>query len=114
MSSMHKTYRVELRNGEDTPLDPIVYEVTVILADLLRGELEGPRHGITDLSKQPMHGTVLWLWSASVRCGHYAGGFQEFKAACLGFEVVNRPATDEVRAVPPTLPADTPLHSPHD
>jgi hypothetical protein len=98
------TYRVELETTD--PAEPLIFEVTPILADILRAELEGPRHGINDPVRQSVHTTVLWLWSAAVRTGEFAGNFQTFKAACTNFEVVK--ATDaEVQGVPPTV-ADSP------
>lgn len=101
------TYRLELDGRDDNPV------VTPILADILKGELEGPRHGITDPKTQSVHTTVLWLWSACLRTGEFAGKFPEFKAALLNFEVIK--ATDqEVQAVPPTSPAEPLSHSPAD
>jgi hypothetical protein len=97
------TYRLELEGRDDTP------EVTPILADILRGELEGPKHGITDPQRYSIHTTVLWLWSACLRDKLFDGGFQEFKAALLNFEPV-KPAGVEVQGVPPTSPAE-PLSS---
>jgi len=100
------TYRVELDNGETPP-----YQVEVILADLLRAELEGPKHGITNPQTQSLHTTVLWLWSASLRSGNYEAGFREFKTACTNFEVV-KAAGAEVRGVPPTSEGGSDTDSP--
>lgn len=99
------TYRLELEGRDDNP------EVTPILADILRGELEGPRHGITDPQKFSIHTTVLWLWSACLRDKLFEGGFQEFKTALLNFEPV-RSNDLEVCGVPPTLPTEPPSDSP--
>lgn len=100
------TYRLELEGRDDNPV------VTPILADVLRAELEGPRHGITNPAAQAVHTTVLWIWSACLRAGEYDGKFPEFKAALLNFEVV-RDAV-EVQGVPPTSPAESRSSSPAD
>lgn len=99
------TYRLELEGRDDTP------EVTPILADVLRAELEGPRHGITSPTTQSVHTTVLWLWSASVRLGYFDGDFRAFKTELTNFEVVKATGA-EVQAVPPTLPAESRSDSP--
>lgn len=99
------TYRYELESGE-------VFEVTPILADLLRAELEGPRHGIKDPSSHAIHTTVLWLWSAGLRAGQHELDFQTFKAAVVNFEPVKEGEL-EVQGVPPTSAASPlPLPSP--
>lgn len=101
------TYRLELEGRDDIP------EVTPILADILRGELEGPRHGITDPQKHSVHTTVLWCWSAALRAGVFEGDFPTFKAALVNFDIVK--ATEaEVQGVPPTSPAVSPSSSPGD
>lgn len=98
------TYRVELTQADDTTaLVERVFEVTPILADILRGELEGPRHGIIDPKLQSVHVTVLWLWAAGIRTGQHELDFPTFKAACTNFELVKTVAA-EVQGVPPTVP----------
>lgn len=93
------TYRVELEGEE-------LFEVTPILRDILRGELEGPKHGINNPAAQSIHTTLLWIWSAAVADGHFAGGFREFRDACTNFETVKPAPTDlEVQGVPPTSAA---------
>lgn len=105
------TYRAELTNSAD-PDNPTIVELTPILADLLRAELEGPKHGLRDPSVHSLHFTVMWLWSAALRAGAFEGGFPEFKAALVNFEPVK--AVDaQVQGVPPTPAAgDTEPHSP--
>lgn len=91
------SFVVAMSGTEDNP--PTEHRVTLMLADQLRGELEGKKLGI-DLSL-PVHTSALWVWSAMVRLGHYAGTFQEFKGACIDYEKVDGEQAD----VPPTSPA---------
>lgn len=101
------TYRLELEGRDDNPV------VTPILADILRAELEGPRHGITNPAMQAVHTTVLWLWAACVRTGEYDGKFLDFKASLTNFDVL-KTTEAEVQGVPPTLPGEPLSHSPAD
>lgn len=79
--------------------EPTTHRVTVILADQLRGELEGKRHGV-DI-KDAIHTTALWGWSAMVREGHTSLSFREFTAACWEVEQVK---DREPTTVDPTTP----------
>lgn len=108
------TYRLELEEPES---DPRVIEVTPILRDVLRGELEAPKHGLKDPSVHSVHFVLLHCWSAAVADGSWSGGFREFKEACQNFEVVKL-TEGEVQGVPPTpapvLHLAPPSSSPHD
>jgi hypothetical protein len=84
---------------------------TTYRLDLLRAELEGPKHGLTDPKSQSIHFTVLWLWAASARTGHFESDFRTFKTICTNFEVVAA-AGAEVQGVPPTDAAPNVPHSP--
>lgn len=110
------TYRYELEGvDETTALTSELFEVTPILADLLRAELEGPKHGILDPKRQAIHLTVLWLWSAGLRNGQHELDFRTFRDRCLNFEVVAETDGTEVQGVPPTLavsPTASPSSSP--
>lgn len=83
------------------------YEVPVILADQLRGELEGKKQGL-DI-KLSMHTTALWAWSAMCRLGHYDGPFQDFKADCIALgspDDIDHP--ESLPDVDPTQPGLSP------
>lgn len=71
-------------------IDPdqlVAHHVVVHHADQLRAELEAGKLGLPKGGTgTPMHLTALWLWAALVRTGRFAGGFQQFKTACVAYE----------------------------
>jgi len=80
------TFEVYMTPVDDPSGEPVEYVVPVILADQLRGELEGKKYGLG--TETPLHLSALWAWAAMCREGHYAGGFHDFQKACIDYNKV--------------------------
>lgn len=81
-------YRVLIQT--DPAAEAIEREVVVLHTDRLRAELEAPRHGLTDMTKTPMHMVTLWLWAACLREKLVPAEtkFEAFKGQILNYEDV--------------------------
>lgn len=80
---------------------PVEHCVEITPGDQLRTEFEAKKHGLGRMSDAPLNHTVVWIWCALVRDGHYAEDFQTFRNRDLyAFAGVDDQEDTEV----PTLP----------
>lgn len=83
--------------GDDVDGDGQAVEVTH--SDLMRAELEGPRHGFTGQGDQPINYATLWIWCAMSRTHETDMKFRDWsRDVLIGFD---RIAEEDV---PPTTP----------
>jgi hypothetical protein len=89
MQTMKPTeFRVLLDSPAKSKAKPTEHTVRVLHGDMLRAELEGPKHGIVDMEATPMHFTTLWIWASLVRTHVIEDGFKEFKPRLLQLDEV--------------------------
>jgi hypothetical protein len=79
-----------------------VGEIPILNQDQLRAELEGPRHGLTNLREQPFHLTNLWIWAACVRLKLTELRFQDFKMVMEYDKEDDQPGADAADEPDPT------------
>lgn len=69
------------------------HRVKLVLADQLRGELEGKKRGLS-VQAHPVHASALWVWAGVNRTGVWTGTFEDFQKACLEYEKVGEAEPD--------------------
>lgn len=91
----------------DWDAEPLEFPgLRVIQADMLRGELEGSKHGISAADKAPMAGQALWIWAALQRTGGVVCKFSEFRARVITIQA--RKGEDEDVDPTPPGPSEPP------
>lgn len=110
-------FRVYLAATPDTtPEDATGHDVLVLPADRMRAERESPallppsQRGPGAHKVHAETWLALWLWCAATRSGAFTGTHEEFTAALVDYDRLNRDGTvadddDPGEAVPPTRTA---------
>lgn len=111
MALKKQLYRVWL-TGDDVDGDGRQVEVTH--GDMLRGELEAKKHGLSaNPGDNPMHAATLWVWASLVRTGDTSEKFRDFcNAQLLGFNEDKEAPDAESDPTRPTAPTSSVSSSP--
>lgn len=101
----HPRYTIELQS-DDGGIE--THEITLIMPDQLRGELEAARQGIPDKEKAPMNNMAVWIWCAAKRLRLTEADCRTFRSDVLiGLEPIDETEADTVDPTPAPSASDS-------